>query len=734
MAVYEYPYTDFNEYNLDWCIKRIRDLTDEWKATHDEWETVEAAWEDYKHYFDNLNVQDEIDNKINKMIEDGTFSIIVRPFFDEAIADIPNAVADWLADHVDPDTGYVIDDTLTIQNAAADAKAVGDALASIDSVVGHRKNLFDISTYDPADVTISGNSITGLLKKINGKDMTIVGGAKANTAYTISTTANISTVLSNAVACQIYVIYTDTTYNRLYYYRADVTSPTRMSGTTDPTKTVDRFEIWNSTTATGNTTWTVADIQIEEGNIATTYEPYTLTAVDSIARDMANGMPSTGDMTDRTNDITRLLNTFGYCKLGAGDFFVKNIEMPNFSMLSGCGELTRIIFTGDINGAIKLGVNCTVKDLSFYGDLNDITLTDDILGIKTENTTATNLWQNGNVSVPAPDGYVHLVLTNPLPAGTYRIGAVVTSTDTDSDVSYIGFSTSTTTNIPNNTIVASTTLTRDSRAVSFLKIPTTVYSVRIRAGENSSGSDGDSATWDGIRITEVGGRSGIYYDGSWDTTVDGTGTIENCRFYNFDCAGILSEKGGTSTHRGLKISDCEFAGNNCGIYFRQNAEYNNVTNCVSVKNYFGTLNRGGNNFYGQCAFDSNYVNAQIDAAEGVNHAHGAFIGCSFNHGHDNDHDNIGGYSLIIRNAANTMFNGCQIGWGYVYLYNTSGNVFSGCRFGTNNETTIEDGSCNILSGCLIASASPSPVFTYINNNKTKAVGCYYNNGTEFVIS
>jgi len=36
------------------------------------------------------------------------------------------AVADWLALHVDPDSGYVIDDTFTIQNAAADAKAVGD--------------------------------------------------------------------------------------------------------------------------------------------------------------------------------------------------------------------------------------------------------------------------------------------------------------------------------------------------------------------------------------------------------------------------------------------------------------------------------------------------------------------------------------------------------------------------------------------------------------------------------
>ena len=655
----KYPYTDFND---------------------DEWESVEAAWEDYKHYFDNLNVQDEIDNKINKMIEDGTFAIIVRPFFDEAIADIPNAVADWLADHVDPDTGYVIDDTLTIQNAAADAKAVGDALATFDSVVGHRKNLFDISTYDPADVTISGNSITGLLKKINGKDMTIVGGAKSNTAYTISTTANISTVLSNAVACQIYVIYTDTTYQRLYYYRADVTAPTRMSGTTDPTKTVDRFEIWNSTTATGNTTWTVADIQIEEGDIATTYEEYTETAIDSIARDMANGLPSTGDMTDRTNDILKLLTEFGYCKLGVGEFYVNNIMMPDDSTLCGCGEKTKLHFTGAIKGAVQLGVRCTVKDITFMGDSNDIVLTSDILGVPTENTTATNLWQNGNVSVPAPDGYIHLVLVNPLPPGSYRIGAVVTSSDTDDNVSYIGFSTSTTTSIPNDTIVATTQLARDNRAVSFVNIPKTVYSVRIRAGKDAATSTGDSATWDGIRITEVGGKCGIYYDGSYNTTIDGTATIENCHFRNFTCAGILSEKGGTSTFRGLKICSCDFKGNNCGIYFRRDAEYNTVSNCIASNNYFGTLNRGGNNYYADCCFDQNYVNAQIDADEGINNAHGAFSGCSFNHGRDNDHDNIGGYSIIIKDALNTAFSGCHAGWGDIIIENTSGNIFSGCKF------------------------------------------------------
>lgn len=44
---------------------------------------------------------------------------------------LPDAVADWLDDHVDPATGYVIDDTLTIQDAAADAKTVGDIVGTL---------------------------------------------------------------------------------------------------------------------------------------------------------------------------------------------------------------------------------------------------------------------------------------------------------------------------------------------------------------------------------------------------------------------------------------------------------------------------------------------------------------------------------------------------------------------------------------------------------------------------
>lgn len=43
---------------------------------------------------------------------------------------IISATENWLGEHIDPDTGYALDTTLTLTNAAAPAKTVGDALTS----------------------------------------------------------------------------------------------------------------------------------------------------------------------------------------------------------------------------------------------------------------------------------------------------------------------------------------------------------------------------------------------------------------------------------------------------------------------------------------------------------------------------------------------------------------------------------------------------------------------------
>lgn len=161
----KYPYTTMQEYNLDWILERIRTLTDEWKETHDEWEDVKTEWESYKHYFDTLDVQDEINNKINEMIADGTFDEIVAPFFADAIGEVPEIVTNWINDNLSQQAGYVVDASLTIVGASADAKAVGSQIRDI--VFNFSENNRDIITHD-IDVNKVWETTTG--NKINFND------------------------------------------------------------------------------------------------------------------------------------------------------------------------------------------------------------------------------------------------------------------------------------------------------------------------------------------------------------------------------------------------------------------------------------------------------------------------------------------------------------------------------------------------------------------------------------
>lgn len=165
MAFHEYPYTDFHEMNLDWVIAKVKELTLTWAQTSSDWEELRAFVNDY---FANLNVQEEINNKMDELVSDGTLSSLIAPYVTSGlpaevanqiaavVADqigaavaaqlpaqvaeqIPGAVAgeaaNWLSEHVDPSTGYVVDDTLTIQGAAADAKVAGDAVDELKSAL-----------------------------------------------------------------------------------------------------------------------------------------------------------------------------------------------------------------------------------------------------------------------------------------------------------------------------------------------------------------------------------------------------------------------------------------------------------------------------------------------------------------------------------------------------------------------------------------------------------------------
>lgn len=78
--------------------------------------------------------------------------------------------------------------------------------------------------------------------------------------------------------------------------------------------------------------------------------------------------------TDMRYIIQEMLDTYGYCKLGAGTFYVSSgLIMPQGSTLEGCGESTEIrSFSGDAKYAVRMTKYCAIRNLAIIGSYTDL--------------------------------------------------------------------------------------------------------------------------------------------------------------------------------------------------------------------------------------------------------------------------------------------------------------------------------------------------------------------------
>ncbi len=79
-------------------------------------------------WFDNLDVQEELNKKIDSMVQDGSFGRLLHQTFDAQInQQTTDAVTAWLIANVTPTgSAVVVDKSLSIEGAAADAKVTGE--------------------------------------------------------------------------------------------------------------------------------------------------------------------------------------------------------------------------------------------------------------------------------------------------------------------------------------------------------------------------------------------------------------------------------------------------------------------------------------------------------------------------------------------------------------------------------------------------------------------------------
>lgn len=188
-------------------------------------------------YFDDLDVEAELRNVLDAMAEDGTLDALLNPLvenqlpgivdekiddvvaeqidgavagqIDESVADqlpalvdagIPEEVSDWLEENVDPvGSAVVVDSSLSISGAAADAKVTGDKINALKTQVNrdlyYNETDTDAFYWRPNQRVNSAGSgyatnsekYTALTKPLNTGVVHVYPGSKivANNGYTL---------------------------------------------------------------------------------------------------------------------------------------------------------------------------------------------------------------------------------------------------------------------------------------------------------------------------------------------------------------------------------------------------------------------------------------------------------------------------------------------------------------------------------------------------------------------
>lgn len=101
-----FPYSNFHDLNVDWIIKTINSLVADWQSYNGTWEEwkndITQSFNDLNsyvmNYFANLDVQDEINNKLEEMFTDGRLDELLGLFVPYVTPEMFGAVGDGATD------------------------------------------------------------------------------------------------------------------------------------------------------------------------------------------------------------------------------------------------------------------------------------------------------------------------------------------------------------------------------------------------------------------------------------------------------------------------------------------------------------------------------------------------------------------------------------------------------------------------------------------------------------
>ena len=193
---------------------------------------------------------------------------------------VPDAVADWLSEHVDPETGYVVDDTLTIEGAAADAKAVGDRIESAGLTDAVKQALLQLASkvayidddgqdyYDDLYAALYNGEYWAVTNTLTGcTTSNAAASITKNAAYSATITASSGYTLTGATVS-------------ITMGGTDITSTAYSNGTISIASVTGALAISITAAATGPTLSSISAVYTQSGTV------YDTDSLDSLKSDL----------------------------------------------------------------------------------------------------------------------------------------------------------------------------------------------------------------------------------------------------------------------------------------------------------------------------------------------------------------------------------------------------------------------------------------------------------------
>lgn len=352
---------------VDYLNKTMEDV----ETLHGDITNLHTAYDELQkyvnNYFSTLDIQQEINNKLDLMSIDGSLLSIIKP-------DIINSTNTWLNEHITNPSNPPIDTSLSISGAAGDAKITGDYLRKIAIESRNIINYDNVtwgSYYNYDSSILTGTNKTGRISIAYSANV----GFNSLLLNVVNFDFSLFDVLVGGITDE-----NNTPITGIQATRNDLAQTIEISWSGLKNKVFLNLNV--SRNGRGKYAVYVNETKntyLDPGMVSNDLAINTSYLSKSFPFIYADWFGSIGDgITDSTDAINRALkaveNSGGCVLLGSGTYLISSLNIPKNVTLCGCtsgcnydvltGTILSCISTSD--SAITLNYGSAIKNITFY--------------------------------------------------------------------------------------------------------------------------------------------------------------------------------------------------------------------------------------------------------------------------------------------------------------------------------------------------------------------------------